>query len=436
MSFARDTLILLCGRVLAAALAVVTPLVLAIWLDPRDFGLVSLVFTLAWGAAVLGDPGLAPAHTYLLARDARDRAAALLFSLCYAALFAAACAAAAFVPPLRDLIASIPGQPPKPLLPYALAAAPLLLLLNLHGGCLLGLRRTWEYGAMDLLRHGLVLTALAAVIASGRPHAAAACLAWLTGLALAALASTLYLLTPADFSAVCPSRYARAALGYGGQMYVAAVGFFLMRRADYLFLQRFHGAEAVAVYNLATQMAEVMLLLPAAVGLALFPRAVAMEPQAADRQAAKAARLTMLYAWLALPLLATAFWLLLMGLEQAGRPRYWMSWPAFLALLPGCAALAVATVISQHFQGRRMQRLSSYAVACMAVLNLGFNVVLIPRYGAIGAAAATTICYLGGAAVTIGLFCRLGTVSLRDVLLARRDDLTLWPRPSAPDGPG
>lgn len=67
--------------------------------------------------------------------------------------------------------------------------------------------------------------------------------------------------------------------------------------------------------------------------------------------------------------------------------------PALLFLLPGVVAFAIARPIYAVGQGKGRLRLLIIATGAAAVLNLILNLLLIPRYGITGAAAATSIGY-------------------------------------------
>lgn len=429
MGLAQDSAVLFAGRVIGAMLGFLVPVALAAWLDPKDYGYVSLVFVVAGGMAIFLDFGITPAHTYLLAKDRRDRKSAFLFTLRYVFVAAMLCAAVVVFPLLRAKVEQLLGGMPWPLLLYAMAGAPLLLLLRMCGGMLLGMKHAWGFAALDLVRWSAVAALLGVSVLLRGPTADAACQAWLIGLAVTGVLVTFWIMAHVDFTATLRSNYLIDSIVYGSGSYVALIGFFLLGRMDYLFLSYWRSADAVGLYNLATVCAEAMLFVPAAVGLALFPRAVELERNEANQRTAQAARLAGCYALLMAPLLALAFAGLLRLLAASGRPQYTASWTAFLLLLPGVIALSVDTIVSNHFQGRRLQHYNSYCVAFMVALNFVLNWLTIPRYGIEGAALSTTVSYVGGVVLTVFLFCRRGGPPFHHVLVPHRGDFRfLWIR--------
>ncbi len=56
-------------------------------------------------------------------------------------------------------------------------------------------------------------------------------------------------------------------------------------------------------------------------------------------------------------------------------------------------------------------------------MNLALNVILIPRYGIVGAAAASSIAYLGVTLPMLAMYCRLSGVSPWQTLIILPSDL-------------
>ena len=78
----------------------------------------------------------------------------------------------------------------------------------------------------------------------------------------------------------------------------------------------------------------------------------------------------------------------------------WLVLPAFIPsfvplvlLLPGVVALAVANVVGSYLRGIDRPGTTSYINLIALVINVVLNVVLIPIYGIVGAAAASLVSY-------------------------------------------
>ncbi len=62
-----------------------------------------------------------------------------------------------------------------------------------------------------------------------------------------------------------------------------------------------------------------------------------------------------------------------------------------------------------------------------ALLNLALNLVLIPAYGIVGAAAASSIAYLAVTVAMLVLYCRLSGVAFWQTLIILPSDIApMW----------
>ena len=100
----------------------------------------------------------------------------------------------------------------------------------------------------------------------------------------------------------------------------------------------------------------------------------------------------------------------------------------FLVLLPGVALRSIYQVLSRYFNavGRPNANLPSQAFS--AVLNVGLNLVLIPRYGAMGAATAGLVSYSLEALIITTAFKRHTGQGFVETLIFHREDVADYRR--------
>ncbi len=190
----------------------------------------------------------------------------------------------------------------------------------------------------------------------------------------------------------------RAAAGFLLVMLAAA----LQERIDLMALGWFGAANDIAVYAVASRFTQTVLLAGQAVAATLAPQFSArMADLQAGRQAQaqalvrQAARNMVLVAVGALIVFAVAGpWLL----APFGADYLPARWP-MLIIVAGLAlaslfgpSVFVATLLGQVRIGVTSLLLSS-------LVNLGLSLVLVPRFGAVGAALATAIAYVSAAAL-------------------------------------
>lgn len=163
-------------------------------------------------------------------------------------------------------------------------------------------------------------------------------------------------------------------------------------RIDIVMLERLRGVGETGIYAVAARLSEIWYALPVMLAAALYPALWA-------RRGDDAAYVRGLQA--ALDAMAAMALLLALVVQVAAGP--------LVTLLFGVAYAAAAPVLALHIWAgvfvfmravlsrwllaEDLMRLSLLTHAGGAILNVGVNLLLIPRYGAIGAAWATVISY-------------------------------------------
>ena len=177
----------------------------------------------------------------------------------------------------------------------------------------------------------------------------------------------------------------------GLPFYPGTLSQFLAARAD-VYLLAWLLAEPSAplgFYSMAVAMAEIVYLFPNAVSTFFFPHVAGAAREDSDRQVATVSRVTLLLtgavALVLVPIAAIAIPLLLPGFEP--------SLPALYILLPGVVAISVSQVVSGYVAGLGRPGLASAVSIGALVTNVTLNLILIPRFGIAGAAAASLASY-------------------------------------------
>jgi len=167
---------------------------------------------------------------------------------------------------------------------------------------------------------------------------------------------------------------------------------FLLIRSDILLMQVFRGSAETGIYSVASQLIDVLLLLPGTFATVLFVSlANSRDPVGVTARAGR--NVLVLSSLLAALMALGGPWALPLVF---GRP-FEASCGPLLVLLPGAVLLGFQTIIGQYFGSKAYPWfLTRYWLVGLA-LNLGMNLYAIPRFGAMGAAVASTVGY---AAVT------------------------------------
>lgn len=247
----------------------------------------------------------------------------------------------------------------------------------------------------------------------------AALISWLCGIALVLALGLWWLRRQHPLALRWDRGGQRELLSYSAKSHPDLLFQQLILRSDYLFIGALLGSTALGHYAMASAAAELLLIVPEAVTTPLMKRLL-QQDAGMERITPLALRLTatvMLGACLGMALIGHWLIVTLFGAEYA--PAY----PALLALLPGLLGLCYASILRLDLLGKNRPGTVSLMMGAGAALNLVLNIVLIPAWGIVGAAAASSIAYLAVTVAMLVLYCRLSGVPLGQTLIILPADL-------------
>jgi O-antigen/teichoic acid export membrane protein len=299
----------------------------------------------------------------------------------------------------------------------AIAAAALVpnVVWQTISGVLLGLARVRLWNHIQALSPLLTLVGMLVLVVALDGGVDGAILAWTLAhflTATFAVVAARDLVVPVavpPFLDTAGRTILRLAIVMGAFQVVNLIGY----RVELFLLEYYDGVAAVGVYSIAMQAAEALWLIPAAIATAITGPVVHEPERDAVRRVSKAALRAALYTGLAatvVGLVAPFLIPLLFGdaFEGATRP--------LLFLLPGVVAYGTVTVLVVYISVRRGRPRLALTVSVAAMLaTAAASVPLIAEYGKTGAAAASALGYLVGAALAWVFFARLARRSRQPV---------------------
>ena len=196
--------------------------------------------------------------------------------------------------------------------------------------------------------------------------------------------------------------YTRKSLSYGWKAHLSNILAFVNYRADIFLVNLFLNPAATGVYVIAVQIAEKLWMLSQAASTVLLPRLSAMHttPQARLDLTNKGFILVSLLTLGLSGMVAIAlYWLIVPVFGSA----YADAWLAFMWLLPGIIAGAGSRIYSNCIAAAGKPEWNMYVAFAVVAINITGNIILIPDYGIVGAAIATSIAYCFNAAVKVWL---------------------------------
>jgi O-antigen/teichoic acid export membrane protein len=98
----------------------------------------------------------------------------------------------------------------------------------------------------------------------------------------------------------------------------------------------------------------------------------------------------------------------------------------FLFMLPGVVLFSLSKILANDFVGRGYPEINSYIAIVVAFLNVILNIILIPKYGVVGAALSTSFCYGIDALIKVIYFSHLHKISLLKFVMIKKSDFKLY----------
>jgi O-antigen/teichoic acid export membrane protein/O-antigen ligase len=207
---------------------------------------------------------------------------------------------------------------------------------------------------------------------------------------------------------------AKEICGYGIRGQIGGMLSLVNLRLDVAILGALVGPGTLGVYAVASKYAELLRLPGLAITYVLYPRLAAR-----DRQEASRAVLALLPRALTFTVLAA----IPLALAVPLLPRVYGD--AFTsAMLPACILLfgligeGVAGLVSAYLYAVGRPGANSLALGVSVVVTIVLDLTLIPRYHAVGAAAASAVAYLTSSAALLGCY-----FVVRKMAPARRGDM-------------
>ncbi len=400
--FFRNVTATFSTMVLTLVLSFATSIIVARILGPEKKGILTLVLLLPNMMVLFLNGGINVSNTYF-AGSRRFDVKRLFESTITFAIISTALAvilAIIFIPGGLEKIL-LPGVPQWAIL-VALVIFPFALLSTLLSGLLQGLEKIVELNRIQAIQAGIsfLLTCLMVVFFH---------LGLLGALIAAILASTsgtvgFAFLLKGNWTRFIPSWHSdviKASLSFGLRGYIANILQFFNYRLDVLIVNIFLGPAAVGIYAVSYGIAELIWNLPDAVSFVFFPRIVSDQ-----RQKRKSTTLQILAITVAITLIGALF-LAIIGrflISFLYTDIFKGAYFPLLALLPGVVLLGAAKVLTAEILGRGYPQYNSILSGVGLVMTVIGDLILIPGYGILGAAIASSLSYCIIFLMSIGFY--------------------------------
>lgn len=418
--FARHVVGMSLLRVLIGFAIIGSSLIVARWLGPAGLGILTTIQVAVLTTVQLGSLGLPAAGTYFVAQDHRTLPPLAINALLYS-LLAGSILSLALIG-LTTSGTRLFVDIPQSVMVLAAIAVPFQLIVLFGGSIFLGVGKILRFNFLDVAgQTSLLLSAIVTLVILGTGLYGLVTFNTFVYLALAlvVIAMIYSLVINVHGRATGPDLKLFANMArYGIKFHVATVAGILVFRVDLLFVKYFRGAEEAGIYAVAAQAGMVMMMLPNIIGTLLFPT-VAASRDISGRLTARVTRHTALILLLGCLLAAPMSF----AIPFVFGPAFNEATFLFLLLLPGIFLIGIESVLVQHFSGTGLPVAIPLFWLATLLVNLGLNLVLVPGFGARGAAVSSAISYALIFVLVAFYFRHKTSTRISDVLFARRDEI-------------
>ena len=405
-------------RVLWTILGVLSGVILARKLGPYDRGILALVLLVPNTVVTFVKLGITQANVYFINREGVSTEKVASNSTVLA--FTLGCGIAAIIWLIRDgLLLTVLRDMPAWALALCLVRIPMRLLDDFLYGVLQAIGGFRIYNVRLLVSELLRFVAIAV------------CLLLLgQGLFAAVLIHTLVNLFNIVWLVITTRREINFGfrldrpllakqLEFGAKSWVQTLTGHMLLRADVYMVSYFLGPAPTAFYALALHLTEMVLEIPQAIGLVLYPRLASLPKQQVHRLTAQTCRRTLLLTAacaLAITLVGPTVITLWYGPDYApaGAPLPWVA--------VGAVGMSIYVILTRDFTSQGRQAVNIGAGVPALVSNLALNYFLVPSMGIIGAAMATALSYVLACVILLTFYVPWSGIPLRHILIPKGED--------------
>ncbi len=361
-SFASGVSLTIVTRLLMLLGTVGSSVIVGRWLGPEGLGSLAVLNTTIVLALSIGSLGLTSANTYFIAKDRQTLAPVWANAIVFAVF--GGTLVAIMVVTLAKLKPTLFGDVSADLILIAALSIPFQFLLALGLNVLLAMDRIRQLNFMDAMAPALALINAIVVLLilhsklkvlvsfnTGATVLLSAVMLWV----IARLVARQYERVPLRPN----GRLFKGALTYGLRFCIPLMAATLIFRVDLLIVNHFRSAAEAGVYAVASQVANLLTMLPGVIAMLLFPRVAFKQDQSGEF----AIRVTRHVSFL------------------------------MLIMCAAVAALGVESVLVQHFTGTGLPLVIPVFWLITLAVSVGLNLALVPIFGARGAAVTSTLSY-------------------------------------------
>jgi O-antigen/teichoic acid export membrane protein len=215
----------------------------------------------------------------------------------------------------------------------------------------------------------------------------------------------------------------RSLIKDGAKIHIGSIATFVSSQANLFILNYYATPSEVGFYSLAFSLANVLFFFSISLEIGLYPKVAHATEEDAIRLVQVATRQILLLTGSAALIMAVFSKIIVLGY---GGKDFLPSVTPLLLLLPGFVAFIIPKILATLWVRKGWFLVLTTIASITAVLSLVLNFLLIPRFGASGAAAATTATFLCPMIIGLFLFWKHVSKDLMALFVPTRQDMALY----------
>ncbi len=406
-------------NIMVTAFSMVVGVIIARRLGPELRGTWGLVL-LASQAVGLLHLGLGPAITYYTGKGDHRKEDLLAFTIMSSLFLGIVFAIIFFF--VYPYVPNIWEDVPTVMILIGIVSVPFTFLLNFYRQFLIGMLKVMQSNMLDIIRVTVYLGMVLVFVWALNGKVLETTICYTTSMAFAGIIGVMLFSRNIKPSTTLNPSLIKPMFQYGIKAYIVIIFHFLNYRFDIFLIKYFLTKSDVAFYQIAAGMAERMWYIPNALSFVLVPTLLTMDRGSAKFTAKICRNGFFVMILLGIAILFTARHVIVFFYGNEYIPVTY----ALYSILWGITVTSLYKVIFADFAAKRRLNITILAASISFVVNIIMNIIMIPRFGIVGAGISTSLSQTILTAILIAFFKRYEKVRLRDILFPKREDFTSY----------
>jgi O-antigen/teichoic acid export membrane protein len=425
-SFSKNTAITFITQILNLVLGITTSVIIARILGPEGKGIYTLAVLLPWFVIVISNLGIGPATVFYIGKGKYPLRKILGNNLILANILSVIAVIITMIIIIffRNVLLK------EVHLSYLLLATvliPFLLLYEYLRNIILGLQKIKKYNLAELFKGFFFLVLLVIVLYFFKFGLIGAISSLIISTLLAVTIIFIWVGKLANgLTYRIDKDCTKDLVLYGIKTHTGNLMSFLNYRFDIFLINAFLNPISVGYYSVSVAITEKLCLLSASASIVLFPRVASEKDEKRRKEFTPIVSRNVLFVTMmgAIFVYFISRWAVMLLYSKVYLP----SVCPLQILLPGIIALSIVRVLANDIAGQGRPILNAYMAAVSVAVNIGLNILWIPRFGIKGAALASTVSYNILLIEVLFIYSRISGNPIAKILFIQRSDLTFYKR--------